>query len=50
MEKSEIIKNINNMLSKKIEKDIPCCEDSTNDYLAYNNLDNMYDVNKNKPV
>ena len=48
MEKSEIIKNINIMLSNKIEKDIPCCEDSTNDYLAYNNLDNMYARSKEK--
>ena len=38
----KIINDINIILSKKIEKDIPCCEDSTNDYDAYNNLDNMY--------
>lgn len=37
-----IINDINNILNKKIEKDIPCCEDSTNDYDAYNNLDKMY--------
>jgi len=41
----EIINKIELLLSNKIEKDIPCCEDSTNDYDAYNNLDNMYAKN-----
>ncbi|MBR6071470.1 MAG: hypothetical protein IKP77_01390 [Acholeplasmatales bacterium] len=44
----EIINNIEIMLSKKIEKDIPCCEDSTHNYDAYNNLDNMYNKNNVK--
>lgn len=43
----KIINDINIILSKKIEKDIPCCEDSTNDYDAYNNLDKMYQSNNN---
>ena len=44
----KIINDINIILSKKIEKDIPCCEDSTNDYDAYNNLDKMYSKDSNQ--
>jgi len=44
----EIIKKIELMLSDKIEKNIPCCEDSTRDYDAYNNLDKMYLNDKKK--
>ena len=48
MTKEEIKRNIEIMLSQKYEKNIPCCEDSTHDYDAYNNIDNMYAHDKNK--
>lgn len=48
----DIINDIEEMLSRKLEKNIPCCEDSTHDYDAYNNIDNMYskDTNKYKDI
>jgi len=44
----EIIRKIELLLNDKIEKDIPCCEDSIKDYNAYNNIDNMYLSSNNK--
>ena len=48
MTKEEIKRNIELMLSQKLDKNIPCCEDSTHDYDAYNNIENMYSHDKNK--
>ena len=44
----DLINRIEILLSDKLEKNIPCCEDSTHDYDAYNNVCNMYQTSNVK--
>ena len=44
----ELVRKIEILLSDKLEKNIPCCEDSTHDYDAYNNIANMYQTSSEK--
>lgn len=50
MDKEQLIKDLKSFTSNHIIPDVPCCEDSTYSYDAYNNISNMYNHEKVESV
>ena len=48
MDKEEILENVKKLIKNPYNEFIPCCEDDTRVYHAYNNIESIYDEDSNE--